>query len=310
MKLPLTAAAALALAVPFSATLLHAQTTGVSRPEEIPITTSSDGIAQPVVYTPTPALKVRTPEAPAAENVYVAQKPSADKPLLTASASVPVLADTEEVSPADTDRPAKPFLLTPESTGNVISRVAGPGNELPVGTMLNVKLSKALTTKTTAAGTEFEGTIAEPVLRDGHVMIPAGSILSGLVTEVHGGKRVSGKAMVHLRPESITLPDGVRYAVSAQVIDTDQYRSTRVDDEGSIIRRGHPMKTAGVFALSAGSGAAAGAVFGGWPGALIGAGVGLGVSTVIWLKQDRQEEMPIGTKMVFSLTKPMVFGSK
>ena len=61
MKMTLKAAAALALTVPFSATLLHAQTSGVSHPEEIPITTSPDGIAQPVVYTPTPAGRVLMP---------------------------------------------------------------------------------------------------------------------------------------------------------------------------------------------------------------------------------------------------------
>ena len=45
MKMTLKAAAALALAAPFSATLLFAQTTGVSHPDEIPITTSSEGVA-------------------------------------------------------------------------------------------------------------------------------------------------------------------------------------------------------------------------------------------------------------------------
>ena len=310
MKMTLKAAAALALAVPFSATLLHAQATGVSHPEEIPITTSPDGIAQPVVYTPTPTLKVRAPEAAAAAPAVVGEKPSADKPLLTASAAVPVLDGTDEISPADSDRPAKPFLLAPESTANVITRVAGPSNELPVGTLLNVKLTKALTTKTTASGTEFEGVLAEPVLRDGRVLIPVGSVLSGLVTEVHGGKRISGAASIHLRPESVTLPDGVRYAVTAQIIDTDEYNSTKVDQEGTVIRKDHAKKTVAVFALSAGSGAAAGAVFGGWPGAVIGAGVGLGISTVVWLKQDRQTEMPVGTKLVFALSKPMVFGAK
>ncbi len=305
MKMTLKAAAALALAVPFSATLLHAQTTGVSHPEEVPITTSPDGIAQPLVYTPTPVatLKVRAPEP---------VLPVEQKPVLTATAMVPAPVErgTDEISPADLDRPAKPFLDLPLGTANVITRVPGPGNELPIGTMLNVKLTRGLTTKTTTAGTEFEGEIAEAVKRDGRVLIPAGSKIAGLVTEVHGGKRISGSAMIHLRPESVTLPDGVRYAVSGQVIDTDQYRTTKVDDEGTITRNDHPMKTAAVFALSAGSGAAAGAIVGGWPGAVIGAGVGLGVSTVVWLKQDRQADMPVGTKVVFALTKPMVFGER
>ena len=44
------------------------------------------------------------------------------------------------------------------------------------------------------------------------------------------------------------------------------------------MRKDHALKTAGAFAISTGSGAAAGAVFGGWPGAVIGAGIGAGVS--------------------------------
>ena len=103
----------------------------------------------------------------------------------------------------------------------------------PRGTLLNVKLLKGLTTKTTTAGTEFEGQIAEAVLRDGQRADSGGSVLTGLVTEVHGGKRISGTAMLHLRPESVTLPDGVRYAVTGQVVDTDQYHATKVDGEGS-----------------------------------------------------------------------------
>ncbi len=306
MKLTLKAAAALTLAVPFSATLLRAQTTGVSHPEDIPITTSPEGIAQPVVYTPTPearepgpVLKVRAAEAPSEVIVVPA------RPALTAA--VPARTErAEEFSAGESDRPGR---STQEQAG-VITRVAGPGNELPVGTMLTVRLNKGMTTRTTASGTEFEGAVADAVTRDGRVLIPAGSVVSGLVTEVHGGTRISGGAVLHLRPESVTLPDGIRYALSAQVIDTDQYGTTKVDEEGTIRRRDQGLKTVAVFALAAGSGAAAGALIAGWPGALVGAGVGIGVSTVVWLKQDRQAEVPGGTKLVFQLTKPMVFGER
>jgi hypothetical protein len=47
-------------------------------------------------------------------------------------------------------------------------------------------------------------------------------------------------------------------------------------------------------------------MMGGGVGALVGAGVGAGVSTVIWLKQDRQEALPKDSLLVFSLTAPMV----
>ena len=39
---------------------------------------------------------------------------------------------------------------------------------------------------------------------------------------------------------------------------------------------------------------------------IVGAGIGAGVSTVIWLKQDRQATLPKDVKLVFSLTVPMV----
>ena len=48
-----------------------------------------------------------------------------------------------------------------------------------------------------------------------------------------------------------------------------------------------------------------GAMIGGAPGALIGAGVGAGVSTIVWLKQDRQAVLPKDLGLIFSLTEPM-----
>jgi hypothetical protein len=60
-----------------------------------------------------------------------------------------------------------------------------------------------------------------------------------------------------------------------------------------------------VASLTTGGAAAAGAVLGGGVGAVVGAGIGAGVSTVIWLKQDRQATLPKDVALVFSLTAPM-----
>ena len=48
-----------------------------------------------------------------------------------------------------------------------------------------------------------------------------------------------------------------------------------------------------------------GAGVGAGVGAEVGAGVGAGVSTVVWLRQDRQAELPKDFGVVFSLTEPM-----
>ena len=45
---------------------------------------------------------------------------------------------------------------------------------------------------------------------------------------------------------------------------------------------------------------------GGGVGAIVGASLGAGVSTVIWLKQDRQATLPKDVTLVFSLTTPMI----
>jgi hypothetical protein len=137
------------------------------------------------------------------------------------------------------------------------------------------------------------------------VIVPTGAVLEGRVTWVRGGKRIGGPAAIHLEPRSVTLPDGGQYMLHARVIDTDSWDNTGVDDEGTITRKQSGKKTLGAMTLAAGGPMAAGAVIGGLPGAVIGAGVGAGVGTVIWLKQDRQAELPKDLELVFSLTEPM-----
>ena len=199
-------------------------------------------------------------------------------------------------------------FAAPDIDAGVVTRVPGPSNQLPIGTLMKVRLDENISTESTPDGMVFTAKLVEGVERDGRVLLPAGSTLSGYVTDVHGGKRISGAASIHLKTSTVTLPDGTKYAVRGQVIDTDMFKVVRVDREGTIYRRDHAGKTAGTMALATGSGAAAGALIAGVPGAVVGGAVGAGVSTVVWLKQDRQAELPAETKIVFSLTQPLTVG--
>ena len=164
----------------------------------------------------------------------------------------------------------------PDIDSGVITRIPGPSNALPIGTMVKTKITQDLSTKTTTVGTAFTAELSQAVLRDGQVLLPVGSIVAGRVSEVHGGKRMSGQASMRLLPQRVTLPDGTVYPLHAQVIDTDLYKHMSVDREGTILHKGSKTGTAAGIGLSAGAGAASGAIFGGWPGAVIGAGVGAG----------------------------------
>jgi hypothetical protein len=192
-------------------------------------------------------------------------------------------------SPAETASDARPESVPAPSgdmDGQIVTRVEGSANELPIGAVIKVRLAQGISTKLTPTGTIFKADLLENVTRDGRVLLPAGSVLTGRVTALHEGKRISGMASIHLEAVAVTLPDGTVYRVHASVIDTGSDSSTKVDAEGTIKRRAHPRETVAAVALSTGAGAATGAVIAGGPGALIGAGVGAAVSAVVWLKED------------------------
>lgn len=225
-------------------------------------------------------------------------------------------AESQDSSPAVTLQRHDLAKFTPDSalSGGVMDSDSGiveaaapvPGL-LPAGTLVRARLRNSIATATTATETPFSAQLTEPVLHMGRTVFPVGSTVEGRVTEIHGGRRFRGPALIHLQAQTIILPDGTRLPLSAAVIDTDQYGRTRIDSEGNIVRKDHALQTFGEFSLATGSGAAAGGLLGGAPGALIGAGVGAGVGTAVWLKQDRQTSLPSETLVVLSLTAPLAF---
>jgi hypothetical protein len=262
------------------------QYTGTSHPDEVPISTSNEGISQPVVFVPASAAP-----APAGGALAVAQP----APPLPARAVAAV--------------PLQPAVASDADAG-VVVRVPGPANMLPEGTLIKTRLLQDVSTRSTPEGTEWSAELLEPLTRDGQVLIPAGALLKGRVTEIHGGKRISGEASIHLQTLAVVLPDGTTRGLHAQVIDTGLSDTVRVDNEGTILRRNRRKEEGGILALTMGSGAAAGALIAGVPGALVGAGVGGGVSAALWLKQDRQADLPKDAQVTFELTRSMTIGQE
>jgi hypothetical protein len=283
MKIQITTAALVLAAVP---TFGQNGMTGVSSPEPAPISTTGDSAATPVL-TPRVKPNAGTPAAApdsAGTVVYGPYVPYGS----AASASA-----TAKVMPAG----------NPDAM--VVTSVPEREGELREGTLLKTQILQNLSTKTTLEGTKFTAQLTEAIERNGRVIIPVGSILEGRVTEVHGGRRITGAAALHLETRDITLPDGTHYVVHAQLIDTGK-SEFRVTGEGTLKRKDHTKETLAVMSLTTGSAAVAGGLLGGGVGAAIGAGIGAGVSTVIWLKQDRQATLPKDVSLVFSLTTPMV----
>jgi hypothetical protein len=283
MKMHITTAALVLAAAPaFSQSAM----TGVSNPDPVAIT-SDDAAPQTSSQTAKPSADVPAvvPASPAVEyGPYVPYKGAA------VAGSSAVMHETPAEDPAD----AMIVTSVPELQGT-----------LREGTLLKVKIGETLATDSTVAGSRFSGTVTEAIERNGRVIIPVGSTLEGRVTEVRGGRRISGAALLHLETSNVTLPDGTHYIVHAQLIDTGK-SEFNVDNEGTLKRKDHVKETLAIVGGVTGAGAATGALIGGGVGAVVGAGIGAGVSTIIWLKQDRQATLPKDELLVFSLTTPMI----
>jgi hypothetical protein len=268
MTFRITTAALLLVAAP-----AFAQMTGVSRPDSTVIT--SDEATPAPKLTPRPSAAI--PATATTTETYGPYVPYAGPK----AASEPAVS---HAMPVENPEDAMIVVDVPERQG-----------ELREGTLLKTKMMETLSTDSTMAGARFTAEVMEPIERNGRVIIPVGSILEGQVTQVHGGRRISGGAAIHLETRDVTLPDGTHYIVHAQVI-----------DEGTLKKKDHAKETLVVMGGVTGAGAVSGAMIGGGVGAAVGAGIGAGVSTVIWLKQDRQATLPKDAQLVFSLTTPMI----
>ncbi len=289
----------LAFVMLFAASPLLAQQTGISRPpdtvvEDLPPAASVPGsISSAKPSAAVPVIPDNTQPGP----VQPAQTPppgtvSADEVFQPYQPAGGTLHIRQNAPGADPD-------------AGIVTEVPRNPNELPAGTMLRARLRNSVATDSTVPNTPFSADITENVVSDGRVAIPSGSTVEGTISEVRGGKRIHGTALIHFQVQRLILPDGTPMPLRAAVIDTDQFAETKVDAEGNILRKDHAGQTLAAMSLATGGAAAAGGVIAGPPGALVGAAVGAGVSTVVWLKQDRQTHLPQETLLVLGLTQAL-----
>ena len=187
---------------------------------------------------------------------------------------------------------------------NVVSVIPFIPNAINPGTNITVRLLQPLSTSTTPQGTPFRATVVSPVYRGPQLVIPAGSELRGVVTDVHPGRHLISRATLRLTPHFILLPDGKAYRMDAEAVYASSPH-TNTTQEGTFQPKMHLAKDTAEYGAGTGLGALVGAKFG--PGgALIGSLVGAGaVSAHMLLQRPDSLNLPANTEIVFSLTQPM-----
>jgi hypothetical protein len=162
-------------------------------------------------------------------------------------------------------------------------------NESPVGTEFDVRLQTPLSSKTSQVEDRFEATTMVD-LRDerGRVLVPAGSLMRGVVSSVHPATRMERKGAMTVAFDRVTI-NGRSYPIRATV-------SQALESEGIM---GEKEK----IGIGAGAGAILGAILGGAKGAL--AGILIGGGGTIAATEGKDVELPSGTVLRVRLDSPL-----
>ena len=168
--------------------------------------------------------------------------------------------------------------------------------EVPGGTHIPLVLHNAISTRSARAGDPVYFETLFPVLVDGRVVIPAGSYMSGEVTEAKRAGRVKGRAELGIKLTTMILPNAYMVNLNAMPSGAGTGGGETVDSEGRIQGDSDKASDAGTVIKSTAAGAGIGGIAGGARGAGIGAGIGLaaGLGAVL-LSRGPDAELPRGS---------------
>lgn len=184
-----------------------------------------------------------------------------------------------------------PFLLL--ALGGFVAAQNKPspvgGIDIPAGTEVQVRLNQTLDTARNRAGDSFSAVLNAPVVANGSVIIPKGTLFRGRLTAAKPSGRLRGRGYMTVTLDSFEL-HGRSYPVAA---------SSHTDWTAS-----HKKRNWGMIGGGSGFGALVGGLAGGAKGLLIGGGAGAaaGTATAVFTGK-KQVRMPAESIVTFRLRK-------
>jgi hypothetical protein len=183
--------------------------------------------------------------------------------------------------------------------------------EIPAGAHVALQLVNSVNTRTAQEGDYVYLRTASPIAGGGHILVPVGSYVQAVVSNAHRSGRVSGRAELAIRIETLTLPEGKVIRVNPHLSSVDAAGSgQKVDAQEGDIKQapGHDADAARM-ATTAGTGAAIGGLAErSWSAAGIGgaAGAGAGLAVVL-LTRGKEVELHQGATVdvVFDRAVPL-----
>ena len=162
---------------------------------------------------------------------------------------------------------------------------------IPAGTNLSLRLGSTVSSRSSRVEQPVQATLRTPIVINGVTVVPAGTAVSGYVTEARRSGHVKGRARVGVRFNTLRV-DGTRYTMRTASI-AREARGTKKADATKI-------------GIGAGAGAITGAIAGGKKGAAIGTAVGGGAGTgLVLATRGKEVALPRGTAVTTRLTAPL-----
>jgi hypothetical protein len=178
---------------------------------------------------------------------------------------------------------------------------------VPAGTHLPLLLHNGVSTRSARPGDPVYLETLFPVIVDKKVVIPAGSYVSGEITDAKRPGRVSGRGELGIKLDTMILPNSYVVDLNAQPGSASTGGGESVDSEGKVKGDTDKASDAGTMIKTTAAGAGIGAIAAGAKGAGIGAGVGAagGLMTVL-LSRGPEAELPRGSTIDAVLNRPLV----
>ncbi|MBX3282581.1 MAG: hypothetical protein KF756_08915 [Acidobacteria bacterium] len=186
-----------------------------------------------------------------------------------------------------------PLVLIFASTGFLYAQ---PDSlyRVPAGTKIKLKLGAELKTGVSSVGDTFIANVAEPIRREGEIVLPEGTAFEGRITTAEKAKVGGRDGELKFVVEHMLIGSDIRRSVSTKVLTSFKADSSRMLRAASVV---------GGTAVGALIGYAAGA----GNGALLGAGIGAGVSTgTAVLQRGRDVRIKKGQTFVIELKEDLI----
>ena len=175
--------------------------------------------------------------------------------------------------PAATPAAAKPAAPRPQIV-------------IPAGTAIRVRTLENIDVDATKAGATFKGSVDDPIMIGGSVVVPRGAEVTLQASKVQQSGKMKGSDLIELKLNSVVISGARR-----QVVTT--FHQVSGGSEGK--------KTTRKLIGGAGLGAIVGGIAGGGTGAAIGAVVGTAGGAAISASGQQHLKVPAETRMEFRL---------